>query len=469
MAHRYRRLILATLCLASLLAACEKSEPPPPLPAPKVEAPPPAVNPDLKRLAGEVFVFAYPLVLMGLTQEVSAAQGGINSFTHVRTFPDAATVGTVNPNADVLYSTAWLDLAKGPVVLSVPDTRGRYYVIAMLDAWSNVFSSVGKRTIGTGKIEYAIVGPTSKGALPKDSSEIRSPTDLAWIVGRFDADGKADAAAVAKLQDQLKLMPLSSRGKASAPPAAGIDLKTPPAAQVAAMDAHTFFTRFALLLPNNPPAKDDAPMVAKIAKLGVVGGQPFAMDKLDAISVQSIEEGVTTAKAALVTASKGSLGELKNGWTVQWDLGRYGTNYGYRAVMALLNLGANAPEDAIFAATHLDAAGRPLNGANAYVLHFDKNNTPPTQAFWALSMYGDERTFVANAGGRYTIGSRDKLLTNPDGSIDIYLGHASPGRDKESNWLPAPEGNFNVILRNYWPKQEALDQKWMPPAIKPLQ
>ena len=208
-------------------------------------------------------------------------------------------------------------------------------------------------------------------------------------------------------------------------------------------------------------------MVEKIARLGVVAGQPFAPDKLDPPSAKAIDQGVQEAKAALVTASKGNRGDLKNGWTIQWDLGRYGTNYGLRALVALLNLGANAPEDAIFASTHLDAKGRPLNGANRYVLHFDKGSMPPTEAYWALSMYDDRHVFASNPIDRYAIGSRDKLQLNPDGSLDLHLGHESPGPERQSNWLPAPAGNFNVILRNYWPKQAALDQHWTPPPIQP--
>jgi hypothetical protein len=466
---------VAAIASGVLLAACGKSAPPPPPPAPppaKVEAPAPTVNDDLKRLATEVFVFAYPLVLMDVTKQVSTARVPINTFAHRRSLPDPSSTDVASPNSDVLFSTAWLDLAKEPLVLSVPDTHGRYYVIPMIDAWTNVLSSPGKRTAGTDKGDFAIVGPRWKGTLPDGVSEIKAPTEMVWLVGRMEITGKADIAAATKLQDQFKLTPLSQWGKravraAQAPASlARLDVKIGPVEQVASMDAPTFLTRFALLLPANPPAKEDAPMVEKTRKLGIVAGQPFAAGTLDAASMTAIDEGVKTARAALNTASKGSLGDLRNGWTIHWDLGRYGTNFGLRAVMSLINLGANAPEDAIFAATRFDANGRPLNGANKYVLHFDKGKTPPTDAFWALSMYNDKHFFVANPLDRYAIGDHDKLQVNPDGSLDVYIQNASPGKEKESNWLPAPKDDFNLIMRIYWPKQEVLERRWTPPGIQ---
>ena len=165
-------------------------------------------------------------------------------------------------------------------------------------------------------------------------------------------------------------------------------------------------------------------------------------------------------------AANGILGDLRNGWTINWEVGRYGTDYGLRAVIDWIGLGASAPEDAIDPTTHLDGGGHPLNGANRYVLHFDKGKTPPTEAFWSLAMYNDKRALVANPLNRYAIGERDTLKFNADGSLDIYLQNESPGRDKESNWLPAPKENFNLILRVYWPKQQLLDRSWSPPGIR---
>jgi hypothetical protein len=381
----------------------------------------------------------------------------------------------VNPNADFLYSQAWLDLSKGPVTLSAPDTRGRYYLIAMLDAWTNVAASLGKRTAGTEKAVFAIVGPSWKGTLPGGVSEVRSPTELAWLVGRTQTSGGADLDAASRIQNQFTLTRLSDRGRPGAKagpalparPGAIIDVKTAPREQAARMDAATFFTRFAMLLAGNPPAKDDAPMQEKIKKLGIEPGHAFDVGKLDPLSATSVEEGVKSALDAIRSAAKRDTGaDIKNGWTFDRALGRWGTDYGKRAVAAYLGLGVNAPEDAIFMATRLDAGGHRLDGTNRYVLRFDNGNSPPADGFWSLSLYDDKQHFVANALNRYNIGSNSRLKSNADGSLDIHIQNTDPGPDKQSNWLPAPKGSFNLMLRIYWPRQDVIDGRWTAPGIR---
>jgi len=482
MASRFRNLAIAAFAAAALLAGCEKPPPPPP-PAPKAP-PPPEVNAQVKRLASEVFVFAYPLVLMDVTKDAMTATTPINTFAHERSLPEPGAKDATDANGDVLFSRAWLDVSKEPIVITVPDFRDRYYLIALIDGWTNVYASLGTRTIGHGKQAYAIVGPGWKGKLPDDTLEIKSPTGMVWAVGRIAIAGESDQAAVRKLQDEIELTPLASwkekqkqkakkrRGKSKAPEpepkaATAAASTSSPVDQVAAMDAATFFTRFASLLPANPPAKEDAPIVEKIKTFGIVGGEPYTTAKLDPPSVRGVEAGVKSVYATMVSAAGGSLGDLRNGWTIHADTGRYGIDYGTRAVMALVGLGANAPEDAVFAATRLDASGKPLQGETRYVLHFDKGAAPPTDAFWSLSMYDEAHHLAANALERYRIGDRDKLKTNADGSLDIWLGNANPGGDKESNWLPAPKGEFNLMLRIYWPKAEVIQRQWVPPGIRP--
>src|SRR3989475_6718727 len=181
MIHVSRHLVLAAVATAIMLVACGKSAPPPP---PKIEAPPaPAANEDVKRLATEIYVYAYPLVVMDLTKQVMIAKTPLNSFQHRRAFPDASSTDVVNPNVDTLSSQAWLDLAREPVVLSVPDTHDRYYMMPMLDGWSNVFQSPGKRTTGTKKGDFAIIGPKWKGELPKAAERTRWPTGSYGLTG----------------------------------------------------------------------------------------------------------------------------------------------------------------------------------------------------------------------------------------------------------------------------------------------
>jgi hypothetical protein len=477
MLHRRRHHAFALIAVALVLGACEKSAAPPPPPVQAAPAPPP-INAQWKRLASEVYVFAYPLVLTSVTMGVMTASTPVNTFAHERSLPGPQTRGVDEPNGDVLFSRAWLDVTNEPVVLAIPDFKDRYYLVALIDGWTNVFSSIGTRTIGSGKQNYAIVGPRWKGKLPDDVSEIRAPTGMVWAVGRIEVSGEADYAAVRKLQDQLELTPLSrwhkpapkTKSKAAPPqpaPASDVDVKTAPTEQVARMDPVTFFTRFAELLPANPPRKDDAAMADNIAKFGIVGGKPYTLDNLDEPSRRAVAEGVKSVYAAMQASARGSLGDLRNGWTIHADTGRYGTDYGARAVMALVGLGANAPEDAVFATTYLDATGKPLQGAERYVLHFDKGATPPTHAFWSLSMYDKAHVPVANPINRYRIGDRDKLQFNADGSLDIVLASGDPGKDRTANWLPAPKGEFDLALRIYWPKQEVVERRWVPPGVRP--
>ena len=195
------------------LASCERAAPPPP---PKHEPPKaaaPVIDPALKRLAEEIYVYAFPLVLTEVTRQIETAGVPSDTFRHERTLPDATTTGVANPNRDFLYSQAWLDLSQGPVILSVPDTRGRYYLIAMLGAWSNVVASLGTRTTGTGRIKFALVGPNWKGKLPGGVSMVRSPTELAWLFARTRTEGGADLKAAAWIQDQFRISPLSGRRK----------------------------------------------------------------------------------------------------------------------------------------------------------------------------------------------------------------------------------------------------------------
>jgi hypothetical protein len=471
---KQRRLVLVFTALVGVawLTACGKSAPPVPNGEPS-HAATPVVNTELRRLAAEVYVYAYPIVLTDVTRDVDTKGIPPNVFRHEGRLPDASSTDVASPNADFLYSHAWLDLSKGPVMLSVPDTRGRYYLVAVLGAWTNVVASLGSRTTGTKKAEFAIVGPNWRDKLPGGVFEVHSPTELAWLFARMQTSGGMDREAAARIQNEFKLTNLAGHDnrarKAPAYPArsAGIDVDIAAREQVSQMDAATFFTRFAMLLTDNPPLKDDVPMLKKMKMLGIEANHPFDVGKLDPDSVRSIDEGAKSAFDAISSDEKsGTGGDIRNGWTFDVALGRWGTDYGKRAVTAYIGLGFNAPEDAIFMATHLDAGGHQLEGANQYLLHFDSGNSPPADGFWSLSLYDDEQHFVANALNRYSLGSNSRLKSNADGSLDIYIQNVDPGSDKESNWLPAPKDNFNLILRIYWPKPNVVDGKWTAPGIR---
>lgn len=447
------------------------------LPIASARAQDPLAEEETLRLGSEAVVYGLPMILMDMTKRVQTnvvspqpnGHAPINQFGNLARYPTAAYKDVVRMNVDTLYSFAWLDLSREPMVLSVPDTDGRYYLMPILDAWTDVFASPGKRTTGTKPGHFAIVGPTWRGRLPEGVKELRSPTDIAMIAGRTQANGPADYETVNALQKQYTLTPLSSFGKPYTRPEGVVDSTidmTPPVEQVSRMAAATFFKTLATLLKSNPPPPADAPALAQLARIGIVPGQDFDMSKLDPATARGLEKAVPTAMARLQAAAK-EMGKPVNGWRfTPMDLANFGTDYGTRAIIALVGLGANLPQDAIYPSAFVGGDGKPLNGANRYVLHFAKGQTPPTRAFWSLTMYDAQSFFVDNPMDRYNIAGWMPLQNNPDGSLDICIQRDSPGKDRESNWLPAAQGDFSITMRIYWPKESVIDGSWEPPAVQ---
>ncbi len=431
-------------------------------------------------LATEAYIYGYPLVSMEMTRRVmtntekeNGAEVPMGQFGSLRTYPDASFHTVTAPNADTLYSIAWLDLSREPYVLSIPDSKGRYYLMPMLDAWTNVFEAPGKRTTGTGPQKCAITGPGWKGSLPAAVTQYRSPTSLVWILGRTYCTGAPpDYKEVHAFQDQLSLVPLSAYGKPYTAPAGvvdpTIDMHTPVRDQVNRLDGVEFFKLMAELMKNNPPASADAPMVSRMAMIGIVPGQSFDVTKLEPAEAAAVRDVPKTALQNIVAHRKDS-GTAKNGWVISKPTGLYGTGYLQRASIAFFGLGVNLPQDAVYPVSEFTAEGTPYSGANKYVLHFVKGELPPVKAFWSLTMYDAGYFFVANPLNRYTLSQRDQLRFNSDGSVDLYLQADNPGEERESNWLPAPKDKFLLMLRLYWPKEDppsVLDGTWNPPAIR---
>ena len=426
----------------------------------------------------QAYVYGFPLIMMDLTKDAATAvptagefTAPVNQFSVMTHYPDASFRAVVRTGLDTLFAVSWADLDKEPLVLSVPDTKGRYYVIALFDMWSNVFTSIGKRNTGTGAANFLIAGPGWQGQPPADVKEVfRSPTRFVWVNGQMQADGTKDYAAVNALQKQYKLTPLSAWGQpytppASAPVAAGTDTKTPPAAQVQKMDAQVFFARLARLMKDNPPAPADAAMVEKLKALAIEPGKDFDITKSD----PDTAKGLQRAMDGFELLSKG-VKKLKteNGWIViPKDFANYGTDYETRAGIALIGLGGIRPVDVVYPTAFADGDGKPLDGANRYVLHLDKGGLPPTNATWSLSMYDAAGYYVPNAIDRFNLAAWMPLKFNADGSLDILIQAGSPGAEKFANWLPAPaSGPFSLTVRNYWPKEAALDGSYKIPPVR---
>lgn len=461
------------LSLLLLLASCKKEN--------KVDAVPSGSESasEVVQTAKEAYIFGMPLILMDITRAKmtdgrNPDASAPNTFAHKSKFPDASFRDVVRPNADTYYSTASLDLKAEPIILSVPNTNGRYYMMPMLDAYTNVFTSLGTRTTGNDAHKFIITGPGWNGQVPSGIEQIKAPTNMVWIIGRTQVNSKTDGEKVViPLQKQYKLTPLSAWGKPYTPPApkpATEDLKGDPNAIVEAMPVEEFFNRINKLMAENPPSEADAPVMEKFAKIGIGPGKKFDLASFTAEEQKALKKIPEEVIGGFQQKVKnGGADKLINGWKPLADnIGSYGTNYTERAFVSYVGLGANLPADAVYPSCSFDSDGNALNGANKYVLHFDKGKMPPANAFWSFTMYDAEGYMVANPINRNAIGDRSNLKTNADGSVDIYFQNTSPGKDKESNWLPAPKGEFNVLLRVYWPKEEMLNGSWEAPAVKKI-
>ncbi|HTW87714.1 MAG TPA: DUF1254 domain-containing protein [Candidatus Binataceae bacterium] len=435
---------------------------------------------EARAIATDAYIYGYPLVTMEYTRRVmtnvaepEGTRAPMGQLVRARSYPTAAFRDVTAPNADTLYTAGWIDVSKQPYVLSIPDARGRYYLMPMLDAWTDVFQVPGKRTTGSGPQTYAITGPNWTGTLPSGVTEYKSPTALVWILGRIYCTGTAkDYAAVHEMEDRIKLVPLGSYGKPYTPPAGtvdpGIDMKTAVREQVNALDAAAYFNLMAQLMKNNPPTADDAAIVARIAKIGIVPGQSFDLTRLSPDAQQAVK-GVPKAAFGKIMGHFKNAGKFENGWVFTTKTGVYTTDYLDRALITAIGLGANRPQDAVYPTSEVDVEGQPYSGANQYIMHFNKGGMPPVNGFWSLTMYDARYFFVANPLNRYTLSARNKLKHNADGSVDLYLQNENPGKARESNWLPAPKGKFILMLRLYWPKENPpslLDGTWTIPGVK---
>jgi len=425
----------------------------------------------------QAYLYGFPLMVMDVTKEASTAvpaageiAAPVNQFAVMTQYPDASFRAVARTGLDTLFAVAWADLDEEPIVLSVPDTNGRYYVIALFDMWSNVFASIGKRTTGTGAASFLIAGPGWQGTPPADVKQtFRSPTRFVWVNGQMQANGPADYDIVNALQKQYNLTPLSAWGQPWAPPAevpvaAGVDTKTPPLERVQKMDAGEFFGRLARLMKDNPPAPADGPMVEKLAKIGIEPGKDFNIDEIDS----DVAKGLERAMGAFDLLQKGVQDlETENGWIkMPKNMGDYGTDYETRAGIALVGLGAIQPSDVSYPTAFIDGDGEPLDAANRYFLHFDKGEAPPTEVTWSVSMYDPAGFYVPNAINRYNLAAWMPLQYNPDGSLDLYIQSSSPGADKEPNWLPAPAtGPFNLTVRIFWPADSVIDGTYKLPSV----
>ena len=455
-----KRLVLATLVLVAVITAML------------------LVMKDKIMLGAEAYLYGYPLVMMETTRIQSAKYiGPENQLRMVRQFPNAQFKEVVRPNVDTLYTTAFISMKEGPWAFEMPANNKRYELMPFMDAWTNVFASPGTRTSGNQGGTYLLAGPEWNGQAPKGMTLLKSPTDMVWLIGRTQTNGTADFATVHELQNRLRLskwpqppdsLSASTDSKRDAQPSWQVSTEPSltPVAQMKALNTTEFFNRLMKLMVSNPPSPEDAPLLARLAQLEIKPGQAVHLSGSNALSF-SLGRWIANQRVMKALNTKAQDGS----WSYPpLNLGRYGTDYNTRAAVAMVGLGANLPEDAVYPNTALDHQGQALNGKHRYRLHFAANALPPVKAFWSITAYGADEFLIDNPLQRFAIGDRDPLVFNADGSLDLWV-QATPPSQKEAaaNWLPVQMGApFLLNARLYWPEDKALNGQWKMPVVERL-
>jgi hypothetical protein len=424
-------------------------------------------------LAREAYIYLTPLIYTDVTRLSYPIPD--NTLFSYNEFPDHTFRQVVAPNNDTNYSLAFLELSRDAVVIEIPDTRGRYYVFPLQDAWTNNFFLPGKRTTGTGAQKYLITPPGWTGETPSGLTRVEAPTQLVWAIGRIQVNSPDDQRDfVYPLQQQFKLQTLSAwlGDDGNAPEVDSLNphrlyggyslpdnAKGKPVVEVVrSIPVEGFFNYANALLTGNPPFEADSALIHRIAALGVGAGLQFSLSDFDAETQEALKQVPAEVYAELEKPlQEGYFGRVTSDPAAR--KGDYHTDYNLRALVAYRGLGALPPEEAIYYSYHTDADGEPLDGSNRYRIHFEKGQLPPAQAFWSYTVYGSDRYLIENPLRRYAIGDRDALKYNQDGSLDLYLSRESPGKDRESNWLPTGEREFNLTLRIYTPTDELLNNR----------
>jgi hypothetical protein len=460
-----------------------------------------------KDQVADAYVFGYPLVVSDIAREKATGGDGsrpgqapVNTLRHTTALPPVGAAG--RPSVDTLESTAWLDVSSGPVLVSLPGLssvqstpsgalRGRYYDARAFDAWTNViFSSIGQapdhpapvpgkkqnakaaraaRAAAEQANVLAFVPAGYTGSLPDGVTRVETPTRYVWLSIRVRVNGQRDVREARKLQTAMRIE-APSADKTSAATAGSawpnVTANTPTVVsggdQADSLDATAFFTRLAKALQDNPPAPADPHAVSLLADLGVKAGEPVQFRPTDAALLAS---GLSDGRVRVDTVPSNALS--RNGWVWFGDgVGNYDTDYTLRAFLARRQPGTGTKEGEVKPVAFSDSDGHALNGANEYVLHFAPNQLPPVRGFWTLTAYTKDGALIDDKAPRLSLSDRDRLKKNRDGSIDVSVSAASPAKARASNWLPAPDGDFQLMLRLYAPKPEAATGAWAPPAIE---
>jgi hypothetical protein len=433
-------------------------------------------------LGVQAYLWGYPMVVMQRSRD-AMTKGGDAAVTPDQFNKSGVLFAPVNQvanawgmlgpnfsavqsaNSDTQYSVTWFDSSQEPYVLHLPDAKGRYYTFQFIDAYTNNFHYASTRTKGSQEQAYALAAPGWTGKLPADLTRVDCPTPTGFIIGRWFVASQSDVAAVNAIQKQVTMRPLSSYGKAY----------TPPKVTVVPAKKYTgdlgFFEQLGDTLVINGAPEADAGLLGLLADIGLSIDHGFDPSMLGDAEKKALARATKDGEAMLA-AKSASMGKEVNGWQLSPALDEYfGTSYLFRAAIGYQAMFVNTPIEAYYPGVFKDADGKVLDGSTGkYTITFAKGKTPPVGAFWSVTMYdAKKRLMVENPINRYKIGSADKLAAGSDGSVTITIQADSPGKDKESNWLPAPKEPFYMLLRMYLPKIEVLNGQYEIPAVERAQ
>ncbi len=426
----------------------------------------------------QAYIWGYPMVVMQRSRDAMTKGGDApvtpEQFTKTgKLFAPVNQIanawGMLGPkfsavqsgNSDTQYSVTWFDSAVEPYVLHLPDMKGRYYTFQFIDAFTNNFHYASTRTMGSQEQTYVLVAPGWTGKLPEGVTRIDCPTPTGFIIGRIFVASEEDVAAVNTLQKQVTMTPLSNLGRTYEPP------KVPVTPAKGYSGDLAFFEQLGATLVSNGAPSTDAGLLGLFVNIGLSVDHGFDSSSLSDGEKKALGRAATDGESILATKAA-AMGADVNGWQLSPVLDEYfGDSYLFRAAVGYQAMFVNTPIEAYYPAVYADSGGAVLDGsAHDYTITFPKGKTPPVGAFWSVTMYdAKKRLMVNNPINRYKIGSADSLKTGSDGSITIYFQADSPGKDKESNWLPAPKEPFYMLLRMYLPKIEVLNGQYEIPAV----
>ena len=431
---------------------------------------------DINEIAVEGYTFLYPLVMMEVTRRHisstdrrSEEQKASNLFIHNHEMASDKWRAVARSNIDTLFSSAWIDLSEGPATITLPPAGDRYHMFQMLDMWTDTYAVVGSRTIGQNGGTVTLVGPAHAHTHQSTAHDIviHCPTPTTWIIGRSYAQNGPDLQDAIQFVDAIVgTSEFAQKFSNSVAYPGDESAKIPPVTKVRNLSGQEFFEFASRILRREGIRNTDGSIALRLRALGFVAGEQFD------VSGQSEQVQTAISEAPRIFNERirktlNNRGPAINGWsTTQADIGTYGNSYVLRAAVALIGLAANPTVDAVYIAAHFDANNDKLEGSRSYVIHFDKDEFPPANAFWSLTAYDHEGFMISNPLNRFGIRSRDAVEYNEDGSLDIYFAPACPPQAPESNWIPSIAGSVALQMRLYSPAEAYLNGTWKPPVIQ---